>query len=164
MTVWTNDDGLPVRFGLDAAETQREGSPAQSGPYKTLIAEIVAADLPAVGTSDFINHEAASCFIPKGAILKSATLEVTEAFAGATGTLSLGTAQKDGTVIDADGIDATIAVTAIDAVGDSIACDGALVGAVASSSVDSYLTVLNGTADFTAGKAKLILEILHPVE
>jgi hypothetical protein len=50
---------------------------------------------------------------------------------GAT-TLSIGLKQLDGTDIDPDGIDATIAKTAIDADGDVVQCDGALVNGVVS--------------------------------
>ena len=163
MSTWTNDDGLLVRFGLSNADIQREGLSNVRGVNNEIVAEIVAEDLPAVGTSDFINHGEPSVAIPAGAVIVKATLIVSEAFAGATATLNIGTAKKDGTAIDADGIDAAIAVTDLSA-GTVIECDGAQIGSIPSTTDNAFLTVQNGTADFTAGKARLVLEYMLPVE
>ena len=67
--------------------------------------------------------------IPANSFIVSATLRVLTAIDGTTPTLTIGLVEKDGTTIDADGIDAAIAESAIDAVGETVLCDGALVGA-----------------------------------
>jgi putative methionine-R-sulfoxide reductase with GAF domain len=117
----------------------------------TIGATVAAADI-----------NANDAYIPAGAYITSAYLIVETAFAGATAQLNVGLYEKDGTVIDADGIDATIAVTAIDAAGDVVACDGAAVGGVvvADTANDMYVAVDYDTAAFTAGKGKLIVEFI----
>jgi hypothetical protein len=89
-------------------------------------------------------------------------LIVTTAFtSGGAATLTLGLQQKDGTIIDADGIDATIALAAL-AANLAVACDGALVDGTATvGSADAYLSVIYGTAAYTAGAAKLVLEYIE---
>lgn len=91
--------------------------------------------------------------LPQNARIESATLQVITAFAGGT-SYNLGLYEPDGTVVDADGIDAAVALTAIDAVGDIVNCDGALVGALVDVAEASQLVVA-ATGTFTAGKAKL---------
>ena len=135
--------------------------------------------------------------IPSGAHIISATLYVTEAFtSGGSGTLTIGLWNDDGdgtyTVLDSDGIDATIAKTAIDAIadlsvvitgdtgqpaaflpitvnqaidaiGDHLACDGALVGSAAAALAGTagrplYVSAIFATAAFTAGVADLVIK------
>ncbi len=158
---WNNDDGLVVLFGDEQGAVTPAGSPAQAGEYKTIVYDVASADLPAhTVTADTILGGYANVAIPAGAFLASATLEVTTAFAGATGTLTIGTVTQAAVTIDSDGIDAAIAVTAIDAVGDTIACDGALIGTVLAA--DSFVSVNVGTATFTAGKARLTVKYRVP--
>lgn len=111
--------------------------------------------------------------VPAGAIIQSCTLRVTEAFVGATATLDIGWYYINSsgalTALDADGIDAAIAVTAIDAIGDTIVCDGALAGASAlgdqlAETASSYFVGASyNTAAFTAGEAELSIEWYMPL-
>jgi hypothetical protein len=109
--------------------------------------------------------------MPAGSHLVKATLVVDEVFTSAgSATLTIGTYKSDGAAVDADGIDATIAITAIDAVGDVIACNGAQINTVVLNTAPTgsvndgvYLSALFGTAAFTAGKARLILEYVQGV-
>jgi len=157
---WYNDDGLYVRFGTEKTVPALGGENSTEGQIRRVNIDFEFSDLAATGTEKIIGE---GVVIPSGVFLKSATLEVLEAFAGATATLTLGLIDTDRTTAwDADGIDAAIAVTAIDAIGDTIACDGALVGTVLSNSVGGYVTATEGTAAFTAGKARLTLEYFHP--
>jgi len=71
----------------------------------------------------------------------------------------------DGTfsVNDADGIDATIALSAINAIGEHVACDGALVGSNAAFTAGTgdrplFVSCSYGTAAFTAGNADLVIK------
>jgi len=105
-------------------------------------------DLPTNGL------DAAILKLPAFAQIKSATLQVITAFAGGT-SYNLGLYQEDGTVIDADGIDAAVALTVIDAVGDIVNCDGALVAGVVSVGAAAGQLRVAATGTFTAGKAKL---------
>jgi hypothetical protein len=162
---WTNSDGLNVRFGLEKGGVAKEGVISTMGDESVLQVKIVGVDL---GSADapIATHPLAG--IPTGAHLISATLYVTEAFtSGGSGTLTLGLWNDDGdgtfSVIDADGIDATIAKTALDAIGDHVACDGALVGTGTAAIAGTgdrpvFVSGLYATAAFTAGKADLIIK------
>jgi hypothetical protein len=161
---WTNSDGLNVRFGLEKGTSSKEGAICSSGDESTLRVKIVGADVP-VADAPVATHPMAG--IPTGAHIVSATLYVNTAFVGATGTLTLGLWHDDGdgtySVYDSDGIDATIAVTAIDAIGDHVACDGALVGSGAAAIAGTggrpvYVSSVYGTAAFTAGEADLVIK------
>lgn len=157
--VYTNSDGLRLRFGTDQAKKALQGSPAQSGPYKQYEFDIVYNRMAAFGTN-LILGEIPQAALPAGMLVKEAILTTVVAFDSAADalTLSIGLCKQDGTVIDDDGIDSAIAQAAIDAVGESVTCDGALIGTVLA--YDSYITVLANTATATAGQAKLILKLL----
>lgn len=105
-------------------------------------------DLPTYGADE------ANLRIPANARIKEATLRVITAFAGGT-SYNIGLYQSDGTVIDADGIDAAVATAAIDAVGETVACDGALVANTAGIGSADGQIVLAATGTYTAGKAVL---------
>jgi hypothetical protein len=106
------------------------------------------------------DHDA---FIPAGSFITSASLIVTSAFtSGGSATLTIGAYQQDGTTVDADGIDATVALAAL-AANKGVACDGALVGGTATVGAnDVYIEANYGTAAFTAGEAKLVIEYIEP--
>jgi hypothetical protein len=163
MTAWTNSDGLKVKFGLDESKKAKEGMiPSANGTDKTIEADIVGVDLTA--TSATLNGGGVhSVVIPAGALIRRATLITEVAFtSGGSATLNLGLKKiSDDTELDHDGIDATIALTAIDAVGETVTCDGALVAGVALTA-DAYLVADYDTAAYTAGRAKLIIEIVMP--
>lgn len=105
-------------------------------------------DLPTNGEDEAILR------IPANSRIKEATLTVITAFAGGT-SYNIGLNQPDGTVIDADGIDAAVASAAIDAVGETVACDGALVANTAGIGAADGQVVVAATGTFTAGKARL---------
>jgi hypothetical protein len=158
-TIWKNNDGLRVRFGTDQADAAREGSPCQSGSTKKMEIDIVYSDMAAFGLNQFVN-KVPTAVMPAGMLLKSAVLTVVEPFdsAGDALTLDIGTANQDGTVVDADGIDVAVAQASIDAIGETVTCDGALIGTILAS--DQYLTLRANVATATAGKAKLLIELL----
>lgn len=105
-------------------------------------------DLPTNGEDEAILR------IPANARIKEATFTVITAFAGGT-SYNFGLNQPDGTVIDADGIDAAVLLAAIDAVGETVACDGALVANTAGIGTAEGQLVVAATGSFTAGKGRL---------
>jgi hypothetical protein len=98
-------------------------------------------------------------YIPAGSVILSATLVMTTAAtSGGAATLTLGTYNAAGTAIDADGIDAAVALTVIDAVGDTVRCDGAHLTTAGYVAENAYIGAIYGTAAYTAGVGKLIIE------
>lgn len=88
--------------------------------------------------------------IPSGSYIVSATLYVSTAFtSGGAATLDIGS------VADPDGFDVDIALTAIDADDDEVACDGAFIGTTLSA--DAEVIASYETAAFTAGEAELVV-------
>ena len=142
---WTNADGLTVLMHGEQGEVKDNGSTTES-MTQTLIVDIDdATAVPASAATPAAND----AFIPAGSYVKNAYLVIETAFTSA------------GAAIDADGIDAAIALTAIDAAGDVVVCDGAQVGGVVTvGSANAYVKVNYGTAAFTAGKAKLYVEYI----
>lgn len=162
MAIWENNDGLKVRFGADKTRDALTGKTAEIGDENAVIADIVYDRLADAGTAEILGKIPLNA-IPKDALITGATLRVSEAFDSAsdTATLTIGLHKEDGTAIDADGIDAGIAQTAIDAVGDEVSCDGALVGGAALTN-NGYISVTVGTEAFTAGRAKLRVQYYRP--
>lgn len=153
MADWTNGDGLEVRFnGPEAGQTG--ASVETCGGVKELILDI--ADMSEAITAAADSHEG---FIPAGSFIVEAFLKVTSAMTGTSGTLTIGLAEKDGTAIDADGIDAAVAQADL-AANKAVVCNGALVGGTATiGSADGYLyTTLGGTV--TGGAAKLVVRYI----
>lgn len=155
---YTNADGLYVLTDGGAGAAANNG--VSAGNIKqTLVWDIT--DATAIGTSA-ATPTANQAFIPANAVITNAWLVVDDAFtSGGAATLSIGLYQQDGTTIDADGIDATIAVAtlAADAV---VPADGALAdGTQNVGANDAYIGVLYATAAFTAGSAKLVVEYIN---
>lgn len=162
MVTWVNYDGLPIRFGVDQAEVGEGGQYRWNGPMAEYEYDVIGLDLEAFGTVDFLGR---TVRIPNGMLLTEATFEVSEPFTSlGSPTLTFGFHNADGTAYDADGIDAAIAMTAIDAVGDTIVCDGDLVNKILDNSAKkySYVTATVGVANYTAGKGKLRLKLFVP--
>ena len=157
---WVNDDGLVVRFGTEQGTADKAGSPRTAGDVSELVVKITGTDVPS--TDAPVSTQVG---IPDGAYLMSATLYVSTAFtSGGAATLDIGLFNDDGdgtySANDADGIDAAIAITAIDADDDEIACDGALVGTTLAGTGDRplYVSYGYGTAAYTAGEAELVIQ------
>lgn len=151
MGTWTNSDGLYIKFGVDEATQHKAGQyQADVAGLHVVEVEVLWSDLAATGSTTILSD---SVYLPSNAFIVGATFQVETAFVGATATLTFGTLRKDRTTaIDADGIDATIAVAALTA-GATITCDGAQIGTRLSNA--ALLTALEGTAAFTAGKGYL---------
>lgn len=159
--VWSNKDGLVVGFGTrtpvynGSYSVAADSAAGVSKLYYRFRGEDLADAVSATGDSIV-----QAPVIPNGSIIKSATLYVTEAFVGATAVLDIGVYNSAGTAVDDDGIDAAVAVTSIDAIGDTIACDGADVGTVVATSGGVKIAASYDTAAFTAGEALLTVEFV----
>ena len=97
--------------------------------------------------------------IPANSFIVSATLRVLTPIDGTTPTLTIGLVEKDGTTIDADGIDAAIAESALDAIGETVLCDGALVAKLVGIGTEDGQLVVTTGGTVTAGKFSL--EIIY---
>tara|TARA_R110002049_G_scaffold32216_1_gene107673 strand:+ start:263 stop:742 length:480 start_codon:yes stop_codon:yes gene_type:complete len=156
---YNNTDGLRVITGLDQGAAVDAGNTASS-EVKTIVIDI--ADATALGSSA-ATPVANDPFIPANSYITGAHLMVTTAFtSGGSATLGIGAYNSAGSAIDADGIDAAIALSAINATTKAVACDGALVGAaIMTGAADAYIKPNYGTAVFTAGAAKLVITYIE---
>ena len=151
---YTNADGLRILTNGDAGVAAENGVNTVSAK-KTMLVNI---DLTK-GDQALNNGEDA--FIPAGSYITAASLVVKTAASGGTN-VTIGLINAAGSDIDADGIDATIALSAINATTKAVACDGALVGgAVMTGAADAYIKANYGTAAFTAGAAKLVITYIE---
>lgn len=155
-SVWTNSDGLRVGFGTHSIDTTIAAAVNSLSAVQTVVVDIVGLDL---ADTDVARQLAHGVIIPANSYLKSATLFVTTAFAGASAVMDIGIYKaSDGTAVADDGIDAAIATaTLVDNY--DVACDGSLIGTVLAN--NSKIGVTYDTAAFTAGKAALVVEYIR---
>jgi hypothetical protein len=163
MTVWTNSDGLKVRFGLDQAVKSVVGKPTVAGEKQQLVITINGVDVPS--TDAPIEYPAPG--IPQGATIVSATLFVTTAFtSGGSATLDVGLIADDGdntfTTEDDDGLLSAIAVATL-ADGAQVTMDGAYATTQVGTEThgrDYLVSYGYNTEAFTAGVGKLVIEYI----
>lgn len=154
---YTNADGLRVLTFGGQGEVQDKGVTALSPTQVMVVTVADMTDLgSSFGSSDIDPNDP---FIPAGSVILSATwVTTTEVTSGGSATLTIGTYNSAGTAIDADGIDATVALTAINAVGETVRCDGAHLTTGGYVSANAYIGMIYATAAYTAGAGKLIIE------
>lgn len=154
---YVNADGLEVLTAGEQGTAAKRGT-SLSSQKKSLVMNITGTEVPSsVATPQ--DHDA---FIPAGSYITGAHLIVSTAFtSGGSATLTVGSYTQAGAAVDADGIDAAVAVAALVA-DKAVACDGALVGGTATvGGADVYIEAIYGTAAFTAGEAKLVIEYIE---
>lgn len=165
-TTWVNADGLPVRFGKGNQVDAVVGSPVVYGSDQEFIADIVFDRLPAfqaAGTTGVFYGDYPNAAIPNGALIKSAVLTVTTAFAGSTAALTLGLINPDGTDITYNGLlTATDGAVANLTLGAAQAGTGGLIGTKITATNGAYLYASVTTASFTAGVGRLKITYLMP--
>lgn len=157
--IWRNNDGLAVKFGRDEAFRGAGGEFSIGGEFRVVELDIVWNQLNAFGTVTILDE---TVKLPNGCLLTNAEIEVVVPFAGATATLALGLAKTDGTAYDATGISTALAQTALDTVGETTNLTGALVNTILANTTPSLISATVGTANFTAGRAKLRLKYFFP--
>ncbi len=155
---YTNLDGLRVLTNDDQGVVKTQGT-ATSGMTQVLVVDLT---LTSVGTTfGAANIDVLNPFIPAGSLITRADLVMTTAAtSGGAATLTIGTYNAAGTAIDADGIDATVALTAIDAIGETVRCDGAHLTVGGYIAENAYIGAIYGTAAYTAGVGKLYIEYI----
>lgn len=160
MALWTNADGLPVRLGTTEADAVKGGEYTTLGAERVYEQVIDYTDLAAYGTATVLANEVS---IPKGAHIERVIVSVETAFtSGGSATLSLGLIQKDrstttglgGTVLVATEAVATLVKGAVLEYKVGVSNVGAAVGGD-NLTVDGLFTATAGTANFTAGRAKV---------
>lgn len=169
MSYETTIDGLKIHYGN---RTMAQDSAVAKHMEDSIIRELVidweynnlpAFDQDAGGGSTNDTFSSAVAFVPAGSFVVSSNTYIKTAFAGGT-TYDMGFYQRTGTVIDADGIDAAVALTAMDADGDMVVNDGAMVAPTAganTTTVDAYFVVA-ATGTYTAGKARTVIRYVPP--
>lgn len=153
---WTNSDGLVVGFGQRTPEVNSGAKVSLGGKRQQVVLKIKGTDVP---LSDVSAQLVNAVEIPADALLESAKLFVTTAFAGATAVLNIGLYNAStGAAVAAQGIDAAIAVATLvdNAV---VACDGTSLGTVLAQR--TKIGVDYDTAAFTAGEATLVVEYIY---
>lgn len=177
--MWTNADGLQVRFGEDWADPalrkNRAGTLRVAGARKQVEVDLVLKLLPAgaVNFSADLNNDGTKDGFYNGDVHLPAYASITDVYlvsgetaAGGTN-IKVGLFQANGTAIDDDGlITATAGVTANMAIGERINGDGALTSATAGTAsvgANPAFIGVTATGTFTAGKARLVVEYIDPV-
>lgn len=151
-TTWVNDDGLLVRYGR--TQGKRDSAPGVTVSNSKEVELTFEVDLEGaartVYTTDLNNDGTKNGFsgkdgaIPNNVKILSQDVIVTEALAGGTN-YTVGTYDRDGTVVDADGIRVTAGT------------DGAQIGTQTTKElIPSVVT----TGTYTAGKVKVIIRYL----
>ena len=155
---WTNADGLTVLMHEEQGEVETTGRAL--GVRQTLVVEL--ADATTLATSYSAAAGPTEAFIPANALIVEAHFITETGFtSGGSAVLDIGLYNSAGTAIDADGVDNDIGLTAIDAVGEVVKCDGALVDGTATvGTSDAYVGFRYTTAAYTAGSGKLVIEYI----
>lgn len=163
-TKWTNADGLDVYFGPRPTENHIATANPPANGRKVITVYVRGEDIPAsVADAATLAADQRSVIIPAGAVLEQATFIVSETFTGSSSTLDIGLTSLAGVVSDMNGIDAAVALSALDA-SDLVKCDGALVFPTASAPLAAAQRIVfgYGTAAFTAGSGRLVLTYFEP--
>lgn len=170
MGIHTNQDGVTRRYGARPVEGQLSRRLPHYGSIQDLQFDFNFEQLPdfdedASGGSTPDSFSNLQANIPAGSWLKEAYVIVKTAFADAgVPALTIGTYQQDGTVIDADGIFASLDPSAVWTAGVVDIAAGAQVGAAAvvSTTLDAYVkSTLTGGSGLTAGEARLVVRYVQ---
>jgi hypothetical protein len=158
---YTNADGLYILTNGDEGVPLDQGT-INGGVTRGLVVDI---DLTRVGTSfGAANFTPQWPVIPARSVITRATLVMlTAATSGGAATLDIGTYNAStGAAVAATGIDAAIALGAMDAVGEVVRCDGATaVGTVDVGTADVVIGPVRAVAAYTAGRARLYVEYVE---
>lgn len=157
MTIERNIDGLSQAYGRDQGGPAVGGEIGGVGVDRVADIEIDFSNLAAFGTEKRLGALPVYS-LPEGALITEAYIDVDTAFtSGGAATLIVGLVEEDGSVVDADGLIASTALSALNAVGKHVTGAGTLVRGVAISQ-KSFISATVGTANYTAGVARLIVK------
>jgi len=153
---YTNADGLRVLTNADQGAVKTQGT-AVTGMTQVLVVDLTLTSLGTTFTST--NIDLNNPFIPAGSLIKRADLVMTTAAtSGGSATLTIGTYNAAGSAIVAAGIDSAVALTAIDAIGETVRCDGTHTTTAGYIAENAYIGAIYATAAYTAGVGKLYVE------
>lgn len=153
---YTNTDGLRVLTNDDQGAVKTQGT-AVTGITQVLVVDLTLTSLGTTFTST--NIDLNNPFIPAGSLITRAGLVMTTAATSSgSATLTIGTYNAAGSAIVAAGIDSAVALTAIDAIGETVRCDGTHTTTAGYIAENAYIGAIYGTAAFTAGVGKLYIE------
>lgn len=141
---WTNADGMVVGFGARTTHNPEGASVHTLGLRAEVTLQLSSESYLDVATGTLIGKEAV---IPAGSVIRSASVNVTEAITGSTD-FTVGLKDNvDGTTVDADGL--ITAVESVLTVGVVDGATGALLGTALAA--DSVVSV-DVTGAMTAGE------------
>jgi hypothetical protein len=153
MAIWTNPDGLEVRFGHDIGKRGfKAGVTTGAGKRRELVLDVDLVALGAGGTgftSDLNNDGTKEAFnpsntpLPIGAVIDQVRVVTIVAPAGGT-SYAVGTYKEDGTVVDADGI----------------LTDAGAAGAQVGTATGPWYVTVDATGTYTAGRVKIVVEYI----
>jgi len=153
---YTNADGLRVLTNADQGAVKTQGTSATSATQVICIDVTFTSIATTFGAT---NIDLNNPYIPAGSVILRADLVMTAAAtSGGAATLDIGTYNSAGTAIVATGIDAAVALTAIDAIGETVRCDGTHTTTAGYVASDAYIGLKWNTAAYTAGVGKLYVE------
>lgn len=152
---WLNQDGLRIWFGRDEGVDTHVGEYGafSQGSIHHVRLDLNPESLGGPGKKVFYSVRLPGANDQPGYI-KEATVFVEQAGTGGGAITAIGLDNLDGTVFDADGIDAAVAVGTA---GATVTCDGALVNTRLTTDQPTNITVTT-TGTFTALKAWLELK------
>ena len=159
--VWFHNDGLLVRFGVEEADVGAGGEYRSNGPFVEVEFDVQWNKLNAFGTFTILDD---TVKLPNGILLTNAEFETIVPFtSGGAATLSFGIYDTDRTTaLNATGIHSALALTAIDAVGETTTLTGTLINTILANNTPNLVSATVGTANFTAGQGKLRLRYFVP--
>lgn len=166
MAEWINSDGLRVRFGTDEATITRGGEVQPDGE---LLQVIFKVPLTSAATGSALIPRTTGIVLPAGLRIDSVEVRTdTAATSGGSAALNVGLNRLDTTTaIDADGLVAALALTAIDAAGEKTTLivgstsAGALIGTTLAN--PGVLVFDYDTAAYTAGELTITVRGLIPM-
>ena len=140
--------GVRVNYGTQEPNQKGGGQASSSGKVKELVWRFKYNDLPSENAGSGLEIQ-----LPAGAQVLDAHIRALVDFAGGT-SYDIGLSQPDGTVIDADGLFAAVALADVNA---GAVGSGALIGTKLGATGE--LTVA-ATGTFTAGEAEVVVRYI----
>ena len=156
---YTNTDGTYVLTGTDQGAVLPQGS-TEDIVRRSLVIDL---DLTLLGSTFGASNITPNMpTIPANSFITNATLIMsTAATSGGAATLDIGTYLASGTAVVAAGLTSASAITTIDAIGEVLKCAGTQVnGTITIGTAPVYIGAKYGTAAFTAGVGKLIIDYI----
>jgi hypothetical protein len=149
-------NGSTQQYGPVETNKVLASVPTTAGAIQQIRFPLIFDDLPSADNTDREDM----LFIPANSvILRTGARVPGTAFAGGT-SYNVGFIEKDGSVIDVDGLYAAVTLAQLNAGGTGIATEGALVGASVGTA-DAYLSAA-ATGSFTAGETEFVVEYIAP--